>query len=390
MDLLDIVIIVLLVVSAFSGFRRGLTWVGPSLVGLLAGLLVGAVAAPPIARALTHNRDVQPLIAIGFFLAISLVIQGIGTGIGLQARVRTLRTRFAPVDSLLGSVVSVVSVVAGVWYLGLVFSQSPWPALDYQISNSRIERALDSFVPRPPGFLATIQNILRGSGFPNPFSSLVPSTLAPAQIPPLVDTAGIRKAAGVTSKVIATGCGGADAGSSWPVAPDYIVTNAHVVAGSTHVDVLTHDGATHPATVVLYDPNVDVAILYSPGIGLAPLGTVDSDPPRGTTGAVIGYPGGGDEKAVPAAVRGTEMAQGYNIYGDTLVTRDIAVLAAHVIPGNSGGPLVDVNGAVIGLVFAASTTDPNEGYALTVPQIAPDLKSGVGRTQATSTGACTN
>ncbi len=96
MDLLDIVILALLVVSAFSGFRRGLTWVGPSLAGLLAGLLVGAVAAPPIARALTHNLDVQPLIAIGFFLAISLIIQGIGTGIGFQVRVRTLRTRFAP------------------------------------------------------------------------------------------------------------------------------------------------------------------------------------------------------------------------------------------------------------------------------------------------------
>jgi len=105
---------------------------------------------------------------------------------------------------------------------------------------------------------------------------------------------------------------------------------------------------------------------------------------------VIGYPGGGNESAVPAAVRGTEMAQGYNIYGDTLVTRDIEVLAAKVIPGDSGGPLVDVNGKVIGLVFAASTTDPSEGYALTIPQITPDLQSGVSRTQATSTGACTN
>ncbi|HWW10020.1 MAG TPA: trypsin-like peptidase domain-containing protein, partial [Candidatus Acidoferrales bacterium] len=109
-----------------------------------------------------------------------------------------------------------------------------------------------------------------------------------------------------------------------------------------------------------------------------------------TTGAVIGYPGGGNESAVPAAVRGTEMAQGYNIYGDTLVTRDIEVLAAHVIPGNSGGPLVDTNGGAIGLVFAASTTDPSEGYALTIPQIAPDLQNGVTRTKAASTGACTS
>ena len=91
-----------------------------------------------------------------------------------------------------------------------------------------------------------------------------------------------------------------------------------------------------------------------------------------------------------AAVSGTEMARGYNIYGDVLVTRDIAVLAAHVIPGNSGGPMVDTNGTVVGLVFAASTTDPSQGYALTIPQIAPDVHAGVGRTQPVSTQSCTS
>jgi S1-C subfamily serine protease len=390
MDLLDLIIILLVIGFAFSGFRRGLSWVGPSMIGLLAGLIAGALAAPPIARALTHNRSVQPVIAIGFFLAIALIIQAVGTGIGLRARVRTLRTRFAVTDSALGSALSMLGVLAGAWYLGLVFSQSPWQQLDNQIANSQIIRRLDALVPRPPGFLASIQNILRGSGFPNPFASIVPSTLAPAQIPPLVDTPGIRTAASVTGKVVAFGCGGAEAGSSWPVAPDYMITNAHVVAGSQRVEVQAPNQPMHAATVVLYDPNIDVAVLHVPGMGLAPLGTTNGNPGRGMTGAVIGYPGGGDESVVSAAVRGTETAQGYNVYGDTLVTRDIAVLASHVIPGNSGGPIVDTNGTVLGLVFAASTTDPAEGYALTIPQIAPDVHSGVGMTQPVSTQSCTS
>jgi len=133
---------------------------------------------------------------------------------------------------------------------------------------------------------------------------------------------------------------------------------------------------------------VDVAVLYVPGVGLPPLPTTSSDPSRGTTGAIIGYPGGNEEMVVPAGVSGTEMARGYNIYGDTLVTRDIEVLASHVIPGNSGGPMVDGNGTVIGLVFAASTTNPDEGYALTMPQISADLQSGVGHKQPASTGTC--
>ncbi|MBV9101914.1 MAG: MarP family serine protease [Candidatus Dormibacteraeota bacterium] len=392
MDVLDLVIIALLLVFAISGFRRGLSWVGPSMIGLLVGLLVGALAAPPIARALTHSRTAQPLIAIGFFLAIALIIQGVGTGIGFQARVRALRTSLATADSVAGAALSLVGVLAAAWYLGLTFSQSPWTELDNQIAGSRIIRAVDSFFPRPPGFLASIQNVLRGAGFPNPFADIVPSQLAPVQIPPLVNTPGIRQATSVTSKVIASGCGGgAEAGSSWPVAPDYVVTNAHVVAGSSQVVVITpSDQATHAATVVLYDPNIDVAVLHVPGLGLSPLSTMSADPPSGTSGAVIGYPGGGDERVVAAAVRGTESAQGYNVYGDTLVTRDIAVLAANVVPGNSGGPIVNNNGAVIGLVFAASTTDPNTGYALTVSQISGDIHAGVGHTQPVSTQACTS
>ena len=392
MDVLDLVIIALLLVFAISGFRRGLSWVGPSMIGLLVGLLVGALAAPPIARALTHSRTAQPLIAIGFFLAIALIIQGVGTGIGFQARVRALRTSLATADSVAGAALSLVGVLAAAWYLGLTFSQSPWTELDNQIAGSRIIRAVDSFFPRPPGFLASIQNVLRGAGFPNPFADIVPSQLAPVQIPPLVNTPGIRQATSVTSKVIASGCGGgAEAGSSWPVAPDYVVTNAHVVAGSSQVVVITpSDQAMHAATVVLYDPNIDVAVLHVPGLGLSPLSTMSADPPSGTSGAVIGYPGGGDERVVAAAVRGTESAQGYNVYGDTLVTRDIAVLAANVVPGNSGGPIVNNNGAVIGLVFAASTTDPNTGYALTVSQISGDIHAGVGHTQPVSTQACTS
>ena len=130
-------------------------------------------------------------------------------------------------------------------------------------------------------------------------------------------------------------------------------------------------------------------MLFSPGLSLRPLAVVDSTPVRGTGGAVIGYPGGGLEKVVPAAVSGTESATGYNIYGDTLVTRNIEVLAAQVIPGNSGGPIVNVGGQVIGVVFAASTTESNVGYALTIPEVYPDLQAGEHRTAEVSTQACT-
>lgn len=389
MDLLDAAIVVLAASALFSGYRRGISWVGPSLLGLLLGIVIGAAVAPPLAAVFSKQPNVQPLITSGIFLAIVLVIQGVGTTIGFRARVRSLRTRFAMADSALGSILAIGGVLVGSWYLGLTFSQSPWAALDTQINGSAIEKALDSVAPRPPGFLATLENALRNSSFPNPFSVIGPIGPAPAPIPQLVNTAGIRAAFAVTSKVIAFGCGGADAGSAWPIGQDDVVTNAHVVAGSQRVEVDTTDGATHPATVVLFNPDVDVAILHVPGLNEAALPIATTDPARGVTGAAIGYPGGQTETVAPAQVRGTESAQGYNIYNSGVVSRTIEVLAAKIIPGNSGGPLVDTAGTVQGLVFAASTTNPDEGYALSMTEIATFLAQGRGQTAAVSTQSCT-
>ena len=391
MDILDVIILVFLIVFAASGLRRGLTGVALALAGLLVGLFLGAVIAPPIARAITQDRTTQPLFAIGIFVGVALLVEGIGATIGFRIRQHTQHSMLlGRADSGVGAVLGLVAALATAWYLGLMFSQSPWVTLDNQISNSTIERNLDRFMPRPPGFLATIGNLFRPGDFPNPFSTILSIPPAPVAIPPLVDTPGIRQATGVTSKVIAAGCGGgAEAGSSWPLAPGYFVTNAHVVAGSSSVEIDTPDGSRHSARVVLFDPDTDLAILYSPAIRLQPLVLVDSNPVRGTDGAVIGYPGGGFEQVVSAAVSGTESARGYNIYGDTLVTREIEVLAARVIPGDSGGPLVNDAGEIIGVVFAASTTEPNAvGYALTIPQVYPDLQAGEHRTAAVSTEAC--
>ena len=390
MDILDLVIVVFLVTFAASGVRRGLTGVALALAGLLAGLFLGAIIAPPIATAITKDPTARPLFAIGIFVGVTLIVEGVGAGIGFRIRQHTEHTvLLGKVDAAAGGVLGLVAALAAAWYLGLMFSQSPWVTLDNQISNSTIERSLDGFMPRPPGFLATIGNLFRPGDFPNPFSTILDVPQAPVAIPPLIDTAGIREATSVTAKVIAAGCGGgAEAGSSWPLAAGYFVTNAHVVAGSSSIEIDTLNGGRHTARVVLFDPDTDLAILYSPGLTLRPLVIVDSTPARGTSGAVIGYPGGGAEQVVPAAVSATELATGYNIYGDTLVTRRLEVLAARVIPGNSGGPLVNDNGQVIGVVFAASTTAPDVGYALTMPQVYPDLQAGEHRTAQVSTQTC--
>ena len=396
MNLLDLIIVVLLVAGTISGWRRGLTWVGFSFLGLVIGVVIGAAIAPSIAKHFgDHQPSTEALIGTGVFLACVAVVQGIGTAVGYRVRVAAMRTNFAEVDSGFGAALAAIGVLIMAWYLGLTFSGfGQFPRLATQIQSSRILRTLDSIAPRPPEFLRQLGQLLRGEAFPNPFAGLAPQTFdsvpPPAQAE--LNTPQVVRARQATAKVLSSGGCGLEAGSAWPFSGDYWVTNAHVVAGGDTVQITLPSGSqSFPATVVAFDPEIDVAVLKVPNTGVQALTTATTDPDAGTKGAVIGYPNGGPEQTVPAAVKGTETARGYDIYGRNEVVRDIEVLQAQVIPGNSGGPIVDLSGKVIGVVFAAST-DPSadEGYALAPSTFLAPLQAALGKTNGVSTGSCTN
>jgi S1-C subfamily serine protease len=165
------------------------------------------------------------------------------------------------------------------------------------------------------------------------------------------------------------------------------MTNAHVVAGVGSPSVQTVDGRTLPATVVLYDPERDVAVLLVPGLDLTPLpfaGPLSSGQPA----VVAGYPENGGFTPRAARVREVQDARGPDIYQNRQVTRQIYALYATVQPGNSGGPLLTTSGGVAGVVFAAAIDDPKTGYALTAQEVAPDAHTGATATQGVSTEGC--
>lgn len=392
MDILDILILVLIAAFAFSGYRRGFTWGGLAMVGLVVGSVVGALVAPPLTRLISPQpgSTAKPLIATGIFVVALLVIEGVGSTLGYRARVLTLKTRLAAWDSVAGSFSSGLGVLFIAWFLGFTFANSSIGVVNAQINGSAIERGLLAVAPQPPAFLAKVQQFLQNDELPNPFIGLSPD-LPLEPLPASIDTAGVRAAERVVSRVIAYGCGGVDgavAGSAWPLGDSLMLTNAHVVAGSNSQEVDTPDGMAHAAQVVLFDPSVDVAILRVPGLSMAALPIAADNPPAGTQGAVIGYPGGGPQAAVAAAVRGTEDASTWNIYYDSTVTRETVVVSADVIPGDFGGPLVNLDGQVIGVTFATSTTAPDEGYALATSDIGGDIQAARGRTAPVGDGGC--
>jgi S1-C subfamily serine protease len=165
------------------------------------------------------------------------------------------------------------------------------------------------------------------------------------------------------------------------------VTNAHVVAGEPVSNVVV-GGVPYPATAVLFNPSLDLAVLRT-GAPLGPVLHLDtSTVTRGTQGVVIGYPGGGSLQFVPAGVTASLTAEGRDIYNEGLVVRSIYELVATVRPGNSGGPLVAADGQVIGVVFSRSTVSAQVGYALASPPVAAAVAGVENRSSAVSTGGC--
>jgi S1-C subfamily serine protease len=385
--LVDLVILIAVVFAISSGYRRGFWLSLAQYAGLVLGVVIGATLAPVLMAAINLAGSIRSLGAVLILIVLGAIGSSVGYWVGEPIRLRLLaHPHGGRIDSVAGAIFSALAVLSVSWFLGLSLARVPSPQLSSAIQRSAVLRALDGIAPRPPGFLARVEAIISGVNFAPVFSGLEPLSPSPQALPASVDTPGVRNAESETLKIQGYGCGGIVFGSGFPVGPGMVLTNAHVVAGTQGTTVKNSAGRSLPARVVLFDSQRDVAILYVPRLALAPLGEAGAGP--GTQGAAIGYPGGGGEQVSAAVVNGEVKAEGRDIYGQQLVVRSIWIIQAKVEPGNSGGPLVDLNGSVIGVIFAASTSSPGTAYALTDAEVQPDINQAQGRTSSVPVGPC--
>jgi hypothetical protein len=380
------VIVIAVLIAAGNGHQRGFWLSLLQYTGLVVGVVVGAALTPPVADFLgVQATPARPLVGVIMLFALGSAGSSLGYWLGEPIRLHILRAPTASeLDSIAGAVFSILAVLSVCWFLGLSFSRGPSPALSRLIQRSTVLRFLDGLAPRPPGFLAGVEQVLAAVPFPSTFSGLEPIVGSYA-LPASVDTPGVQKAASETVLIRSrgVGCSGIITGSGFPVAGNHILTNAHVVAGTAHTEVIS-GSRTYPASVIWFDPGRDVAILNVPGFKLAPLQTANAAP--GTQGATIGYPGGGPEVTTPAVVDSQVTAEGRDIYNQNLVTRQIFIIEARVQPGDSGGPLVDLQGNVLGVIFAASTSQEDRAYALTDREVSPAIDGALGRSAPVDVG----
>lgn len=389
MNLLDFIFLILVVVAVVFGARSGAL---PQIGGLAGAALgaVGAFAIVPLASPLV--ADLSPTIRAILILTALLAIVGLGEGLGAsigRAASRALgRGLLGALDQVSGALVGAAQAVLIIWLMGGVLAAGPFPTLTGLAQNSRALRIVDGLLPPPTEIVLDLGHLLDDTGLPDVFIGLEPLPAAPVALPSdsVARAIGQRAAASVL-RVVADGCQLESRGTSFVVAPGYLVTNAHVVAGASTIVVQTSDQSL-PATPVLVDDQYDIAVLRVKGLSAPALSLASEDPHRGDIGATFGYPGGGDAAVEPATVAAVYDATGLDVTGSARVTRRLVELRAQIEPGDSGGPLLLADGTVGGVVFAESRADPTVGYALSPTQVEDHVAPALDRTQGVSTGPC--
>ena len=389
MNPVDLIAIVMVVLAVLLGIRSGAL---PQLLGL-AGAAVAALTGLAVLPAATPLMDQLPA-AIRAIVVLSVLLGLVGLGEALGAAMGRAASQalgsglLGALDRVGGALVGAAQAILILWLAGGVIAAGPFPNLSKLAQTSTALRVIDGFLPPPTEIVLELGQILDDSGLPNVFIGLEQLPAPDIDLPSDALASGIgAQAAPSVLRVVADGCGQRASGTSFVIAPGYLVTNAHVVVGASSILVQTSD-ASFSARPVLLDLDLDVALLFANRVDAPPLTFATEDPRRGDLGAAIGYPGGGDKVVEPATVAATYLATGLDVTGEARVTRRIIELRSRVNPGDSGGPLVLEDGTVGGVVFAESRVDPAVGYALSPLEVVDRISPAIGSTDAVPPGPC--
>ncbi len=392
MNWVDLVVLLLALLAAVSGAFQGVIIALPSLVGVVLGALGGIKLAPLVVDLFTN-----PVAKVAFAVAtvVFLVALGetLGVWVGRKLRQKINPDRLSGIDKTLGALVQAAVVFVVAWLIATPLTTvSGLPGLAKAINSSVVLGGVNDVMPEAAqGFPSDLRKLLDASGFP--------SIVDPFQKTPTADTSppdsALQKSGIVQSvhpSVVkirgqASACSRSLEGSGFVIAPQRVMTNAHVVAGTDTVGIETTAG-DYPARVVYFDPEVDIAVLAVPRLRAPALPFAAETAKAGDSAIVLGYPLDGPYKATPARIRGRINLRGPDIYEANTVQRDVFTVRAEIRSGNSGGPMITPDGKVIGVVFGAAVEDPETGFTLTAEQVRSEVDQAPSQSTNVSTGSC--
>ncbi len=388
MNWLDLFILLFLVAALVRGAEVGFVRQFCSTAGFFIGLFLGAWVNALLAGAV-GSPGARALLALGVILGFSLSFMTLGEYAGLRLKFQLRDARVTnKLDKIFGSLLAAVTLLAAVWLGASIFRNIPDSGWQRQIRGSRIVTLLDNNLPSAPNTLTELGHLIDPNNFPQVFTGLEPELKTDTPLPDMGElNPAVQKARPSVVKIEGEGCNSVVEGSGFVAGDNAVVTNAHVVAGVKQPFVLDQRGK-HGARVVLFDPDLDIAILRAENLAGQPLPLQSELAANGTATAILGYPSGAGFTAGPGVILETFKAEGRNIYNQGHTLRDVYSVKTDIEHGNSGGPIINKNGEVLGVVFAKSINYDHVGYALVMQQVQADIAKARGLTDKVSTSSC--
>jgi S1-C subfamily serine protease len=391
-SVVDLVLLVLMVIFAINGYRQGFVVGLLSFLGFFGGAALGLQLGPWLAS-YAQSPALRIVLALGTVFGLAIGGQALAGWGGAKIRSTIHSRRGRRLDDLGGSFVSVVALLIVAWLVAAPLGSAPYQPLASSIRHSAILHGVDAVMPDQAENLSeALRQTVDTRGFPDVFGNLTPTQVK--QVPPpdsaLAGSAVVRTSQSSVVKIrgTAASCNRMIEGSGFLYAPQHVLTNAHVVAGTRGSLTVEQNGDQHKGRVVAYDPETDLAVVYVPDLDGPVLNFSGSAATSGDDAIILGYPLDGGYDAQSARIRDTGPIRGPDIYEDKTVTRDVYTLRGLVRNGNSGGPLVDAHGQVLGVIFAAAADNNDIGFALTLSEVQPVAAEGQAATTAVSTGSC--
>ncbi|WP_433827603.1 MarP family serine protease [Actinoplanes sp. CA-015351] len=391
MPVVDVILVVLMLLFAVSGYRQGFVIGAFSLGGFFSGVLIGLQLGPLIAKQFADGT-VRLVVALAVILTFAVLGQTLAGWLGTNLRRGIFSRPLQHIDDAGGAVVSVVALLLAAWLVAVPLGSTPFPAINREFRSSAILGGINGLMPEQAQALSSaLRDTLDTSGFPDVFGGLARTQAKEVAEPDpkLKNSKIVQESKKSVLKVLgaAPSCSRRIEGTGFVYDDERVMTNAHVVAGTKEVVVETSRGQLE-GTVVVYDPKRDLAVLHVPGLEAPVMKFVSKEAASGASAIVLGYPQDGPYNAQSARVRDVSRITGPDIYDSGDVTREIYTIKSLVRSGNSGGPLIDPSGGVLGVIFAAAADDKNVGFALTADEAAGVAEAGKTRTKGVQTGEC--
>jgi S1-C subfamily serine protease len=391
-SIVDLVLIVLALSFGFSGFRQGVIVSAASFFGFFGGAVLGAQLSGPVTDRVDGSPVTRVFAALVVVLAGALLGQVLAGAVGRAVRRRVTWEPAKMVDSVAGAVLSAAAVLLVAWMVATPLATAPFPEVAGQVRQSALVQAVDRSVPDSVrAVYDSLREAIDRRGLPDVLDPLTPTDVpdVPAPDEALRASPVVTSVQGSVVQIsgVAPSCARQIDGSGFVFAEERVMTNAHVLAGVTD-PVVSAEGEEYDAMPVFIDEETDVAVLAVPGLPQVPLTFAPAPVESGADAIIMGYPGGGDLFVGPARVRDRGEISGPDFRNAETVVRDVYALRGEVRAGNSGGPLFDSQGHVLGVVFASAIDDPLTGYALTNAQVDGARAAGLTASAEVPTGAC--